>query len=519
MLNWFRKSPKPETYSEQGVPEFRQFAHRGTAGISVNERTALNFSAVWACVRLISETEATLPFPVYQRLESGGKQRDRSHPVHQLLNGTPDGIISSLQWREAMVAHVLTHGNAYSEIEFAVDGTPIGLHLLPPNMVTPERTKSGDVIYKLDGSPVKVPAQNIVHIAGLGFDGLVGYSPIKMGARAIGLGLATEAFGSAWFENGAKGAGVLSSPKTLTPEARKNIKQSLSDIHGGPENYGGWMFFEEGITATTLGIPPEESQFLQTRTMQIQEICRLYRVDPALIGELSRSTFSNVEQQSLNFVVHCIRPWCVRIEAEINRKLFADSDEYFAEHLIDGLTRGDTATRYSAYNIGRLGGWLCIDEIREMENLNPLPDGQGKVYLTPLNMAPASTVSQPEASPVTQPTPEAVQASWDCVQDNVDRMLRRESEGIKSALKRDNPAQAVREFWESHQIICERALQPSLKAYASLVTSDLGECMAILGLPQRMVASGLAQTLDAIERKQQIEAVFATRQTTDWRKT
>ena len=538
MLNWFKSILRFNNQPQQSVDtQLRQTSQIGSrqAGVKVDPQSALTLTPVYAAVRVISETLSTLPLPVYQSLPDGGKQRERSHPLSDILNLSPDGTISAVSWREAAMGHVLTHGNSYSEIEFSRSGDVIGLHLIDPKKVRPERKSDGRLVYNVTGSAVPIPSENCLHWAGLGYDGIQGYSPVKMAARAIGLGLATEAFGSAWFGNGSRGAGVITHPGTLSPEAAQQLRDSIADVHGGPDNFGKWMIFEEGMTITPTSIPPEDAQFLQTRQFQISEIARMYRVPPHMIGDLSHATFSNIEQQSIDFVTNSIRPWCVRLEAEINRKLFSEADRdqgYFAEFLVDGLLRGDTAARYSAYAIGRQWGWLCVDDIREMENMNPLPDGMGKIYLSPLNMAntadlieddaadespdsteaagevPAVAPSEATDSTAVAPAPEAVEASLACLQDNLERMIRRESEAVRNAAQKPQDfLRLLDHFYSGHRTICQRAINPSLTAFNTLtgrqialnrLCDDLGTGQAeLLELSGNVSGDQLPAAIDA----------------------
>ncbi len=521
MFNIFKLFSRktPETYNTPLDQQIRGegFNQRSAhSGVVVNERTALNLNGVWACVRAISETMASLPFPVYRRLNSGGKERFREHPAFRLLNISPDGEMPAMQWREAGLGHLLTWGNWYNEIETTVGGDLLGIHLLPPNKVTPQRTKAGALQYKLDGSYVPIPAKNMLHVAGLGFDGICGYSPVKIGREAIGLGMATERFGATWFGNGSRGQGVITHPAALSNDAKKNLRDSLEDVHGGPDNAHKWMIFEEGMTAQQIGVPPEDAQFLGTRLFQLQEICRLYRISPALVGDLSRSTFSNQEQESINFVVHTLRPWCCRIENEFNRKLFLldEQDEFFVEHLMDGLLRGDQATRNAAYAIGRQWGWYNADDVNEMENRNPLPDGQGQIYMIPAGYVNAATLlksdePKPAETPVeSQNDPEendqnaeivstdkseAIAASLACVQDNLDRMLRREVEAIRNAAKRPKEfLNLLDAFYSTHQPIIRRALGPSLTAFAAVTRSVLD----LNGIESRLMEDGRNEVLE-----------------------
>jgi len=372
------------------------------AGVAVDEKSALSQSAVYAAIRIIAETLATLPLPVYER-KLRGRQRRTDVEAHRILNQTPDMYLGSVQWREAILGHAVSWGNGYSELEVTKGGEPLNAHLIPPDKVEPERDKAtGALQYKVEGSHVRVPADRMIHVAGLGYDGCVGYSPIKLHREAIGLAKATEVFGSAWFGNGSRAAGVITHPGTLTADAKKNIADSLEQNHGGPENFGRWFIFGEGVSIESIGIPPEDAQFLQTRQFQIAEIARIFRINPLFLQDLEHATFSNMEQAAIDLVVHTLRPWAVRFEAELNRKLFGLQSDFYCEHLIDGLLRGDTATRYAAYAIGRNWGWLSADDICELENRDPLPDGQGSIYLVPVNMVNAKTYVMPEVEEKTE---------------------------------------------------------------------------------------------------------------------
>lgn len=501
MANWFTNLfRRTEKYSDV-TSQLRSAMHKAVSSVEVNENTALNLVAVWAAIRVLSEDVASLPFPVYRRLNEGGKEIDRSHPLHYLLNVSPDGEITGLQFREYMMKCLNSYGNSYSEIERSKGKELLGLHRLDPSTVTPQRNKKGKIEYKVEGSTVPVPFERMLHIPGLG-DGLVGLSPIKQAKQAISSGLMMDQFGAAWFANGSKGGMIITHPGELGPSAKRNILDSLDEMHGGPTNFGKNMIFEEGMTASPTSIPPEDAQFLATRTFNIQEICRLFRIPCTLLQENSRSTFSNSEQEALNYEKFGIRPWLERIEAQINFKLFNRQEQeiYFAEHVVDGLLRADVKTRYDVYNIAKNGGWLNADEIRELENRNPLPAGQGKIYTVPLNMADAAKVAEESPSQETdsEPTPEeqppeevknddykscneipeypraaphnAILASRAAFVDSLDRMHRREAQAIERASK--NPRQfldGIDDFYSKHAGIMARAIKPTLDAYMALL--------------------------------------------------
>ena len=238
---------------------------------------------------------------------------------------------------------------------------------------------------------------DILHVKGMSLNGVEGVSPITYAREAIGLGLAAEDFGSRFFANDARPGIVLEHPGALSDQAYKKLKKSWADKHGGLANKHKVAILEEGMKIHEIGIPPEDAQFLETRKFQVNEIARIFRIPPHMIGDLERSTFSNIEQQSLEFVIHTVRPWLVRWEQALNISLLPGEyrQKYFIEFLVDGLLRGDIKSRYEAYSIGRQNGWLSADDIRELENMNPLPDDMGKIYLIPLNMIPINTPNIP----------------------------------------------------------------------------------------------------------------------------
>ncbi|GCD83677.1 portal protein [Parageobacillus thermoglucosidasius] len=369
------------------------------SGKIVNELTAMQATAVYACVRVLSETVASLPLHLYRRMNPRGKEKAVQHQLYALLHDQPNPEMTSFTWREAAMAHLLLWGNHYSYIEWGADGYPKALWPIRPDRCNPERDpKTKQIVYRAtteDGIQVIFQASEIFHIPGLGFDGLKGLSPIGMMKEAIGLALATEDFGAGFFGNGTHVGGVLETDNALSDKAYERLKKDIESDRGLPFAHK-MRILEEGLKYKQTAIPPEHAQFLETRKYQTEEIARIFRVPPHLIGSLDRATFNNIEHQSLEFVVHTVRPWLVRWEQSIKWKLLTPNErkKYFAEFLVDGLLRGDTESRYKAYAIGRQWGWLSADDVRELENMNPLPDGQGQTYLVPLNMIPAEMAGE-----------------------------------------------------------------------------------------------------------------------------
>jgi HK97 family phage portal protein len=371
-----------------------------TAGVVVDETTALRATAVWACVRVISEDVATLPLFMYERLDRG-KRRAPEHPLQPLLHDQPNPEMTALQFRETLTAHLLTWGNAYAYIVRDGKGVPRELWPLLPDRTRLQRDpRTRALFYEIHDTPdVKADprwvafSENVLHIAGLGFDGLKGYSPIAMFRQAIGLGMAAEEFGARFFGQGTH-MGVTfehPGPGPLSETAYTRLKTELTEKYGGLGRSHLVMILEEGMKANKLGIPPDEAQFVETRKLQVTEIARIFRVPPHKIMDLERATFSNIEEQGLDYTVSTLRPWLARWEQAIRVKLLTSEERrrFFAEHVVEGLLRGNTQGRYSAYATGRQWGWLSINDIRELENLNPI-DG-GDAYLEPLNMKPAGS--------------------------------------------------------------------------------------------------------------------------------
>jgi HK97 family phage portal protein len=373
---------------------------KAASGVTVNENTALKSTAVFACVRILAETVASLPLPVYRRLPGGGKERATDHYLYPLLHDQPNPEMTSFEFRETLMGHLALWGNAYAEIQRNGAGEVVALWPLRPDRMRVSRDDQG-LQYKYtlpDGTTAVLRQRNIMHIRGLSGDGLVGYSPIRMAREAIGLALATEEFGARFFGQGSRPSGVLEHPGKLSKEAKENLRESWERMHSGLSGAHRIAILEEGMKWTQIGIPPEDAQFLETRKFQVTEIARIFRIPPHMLADLERATFSNIEHQSIEFVVHTIRPWLVRWEQAFKRDLFLPGEReiYFAEFLVDGLLRGDIESRYRAYATARQWGWMSANDVRELENMNPIPGGD--VYLIPLNMVPAGSAGEAQRS-------------------------------------------------------------------------------------------------------------------------
>lgn len=356
-----------------------------SSGKVVNERTAMTYSAVYAAVRVLAESIAGLPLHTYKSTENGGKEFAQEHPLYYLLHDEPNPEMTSFTFRETLMTHILLWGNAYAQIIRDGRGQVLGLYPLLPERMNVDRDMDGQLYYeyqttqesKYKGQRVILLPHEVLHIPGLGFDGLVGYSPIAMAKNAIGAGIAAEEFSSTFFKNGAAPSGVLEHPGTLKDPSR--VRDTWQSQFGGSSNVGKVAVLEEGMKYAPISISPEASQLLQTREFQIEEIARIYRIPLHLLGDLNHSTFSNIEHQSLEFCKYTLEPWVVRWEQSLRKALFTDEEKkkYFIRFNMEGLMRGDYATRVSAYATARQNGWLSVNDIRRLEDLNPIPADQG----------------------------------------------------------------------------------------------------------------------------------------------
>ncbi len=359
-----------------------------TSGKTVNERTAMQTTAVYACVRILSETMASLPLHTYKYTQDG-KEKAINHQLYYLLHDEPNPEMTSFVFRETLMSHLLLWGNAYSQIIRDGRGQVISLYPLLADRMRVDRTSNGEIYYEYysDKGLAILRKEDVLHIPGLGFDGLIGYSPIAMAKNAIGMAIATEEYGATFFANGANPGGVLEHPGVVKDP--KKIRESWNAVYQGSSNAHRIAVLEEGMKFQSIGIPPEQAQFLETRKFQINEIARIFRIPPHMIGDLEKSSFSNIEQQSLEFVKYTLDPWVIRWEQSMQKALLTQSDkgQYFIKYNVDGLLRGDYASRMSGYAVGRQNGWLSSNDIRELENLNRIPEELGgDLYLINGNM-------------------------------------------------------------------------------------------------------------------------------------
>ena len=396
------------------------------AGMAVSPETAMRLSAVYSCVRVVSETIASLPLIIYRRLPNGGKERATDHPLYRVLHDSPNPWQTSMEFIEMMQAHLELRGNAFARIIPGRRGAIDQLIPLHPDLVQVFRLPNGRLRYQVrsrfDAEVDNYAQDEIFHLRGLSSDGLVGLSPVAVQRETIGTALGMQDYAGRFFKNGSRPSGVLEHPgKFRDDAAREKFGKSWQAAQTG-ENQHKVAVLEEGLKYTAIGVSNKDSQFLEAVQASREEIAGMHRVPPHKIGILTRSTNNNIEHQGIEFVTDCMRPRAVRWERRINVDLIdpleLDGEEYFAEFLVDGLLRGDLKSRYDAYAIGRNWSWLCPNDVCRFENLNPIPPEKGgDDYLRPLNMTPAGTLATaapaagaaapPADSPADQPAPDA----------------------------------------------------------------------------------------------------------------
>ena len=393
----FRTRGAPQNRTSGSSYSF--FMGSAASGKHVNERTSMQMTAVYSCVRILSEAVASLPLNVYRYTDSGGKEKAIDHTLYRLLHDEPNPEMSSFIFRETLMTHLLLWGNAYAQIIRNGKGEVVALYPLMPDRMSVDRDKNGRLYYKytksnddaptMENGSVYLDPSDVLHVPGLGFDGLVGYSPIAMAKNAIGLAIAAEEYGSKFYANGAAPSGVLEHPGTLKDPER--VRNSWNSTFGGSSNSHKVAVLEEGMKYTPISISPNEAQFLETRKFQINEIARIFRVPPHMVGDLEKSSFSNIEQQSLEFVKYTLDPWVIRWEQALYRSLLTEEEkkELFFKFNVEGLLRGDYASRMNGYATARQNGWMSANDIRELEDLDRIPEELGgDLYLVNGNMLP-----------------------------------------------------------------------------------------------------------------------------------
>lgn len=399
----------PEERAIQG--EETWWAPVSGAGIAVTQKTALGLSAYLAGITVLSTDLAALPLKVYRRT-SKGREEQPKHPVHELMCRTPDGERTPIAWRRSWIAHALEIGSGYAEIERTGRGAPSGLHLLNPEGTYAQRVE-GRLGYRLSNGRW-LPATNVLHIAGLGWDGLTGYNPLHLQSETLGLGLAAQSFASDHFANGSEPGGALEIPHKLKDQAAVNrLRDGWENRHGGPGRRHRVAVLEEGAKFNPISTDPEKSQLVETRKFQVLEAIRALRVPPNKVGDYSQSHLANLEAANLDYLMTALLGWLETMEQELNLKLFTRQewlDGYYVEHNVDALLRGDIKTRFAAYAQAVGGGWMSRNEVRARENMNPISSQDGgdlyTVQSQNIPLGQSGNGAEPAPADAPKPTPE-----------------------------------------------------------------------------------------------------------------
>lgn len=416
MASWLARAMGTTSTKAAGVPSISEdgsfwvapwfswlgFGTRTRAGTTISEDTALAIPTVYACVRVLAESIASLPLIVYKRLPSGGKERAPEHHLYDVLHDSPNSEMTSFAWIETFVTHLTTWGNAYNEVLTDRTGKTSIWPVHPAQMEI--KWEGGRKHYDLltaGGDKRRLKTETILHIPGLSTTGIRGISPIQQHREALGEVIATREFSQSFYRNSARPAVVMEHPKTLSLPAIERLATQMDQLRGSG-NAGKTIVAEEGMKLHEVGIPPEDAQYIETRRFQREDICAIYRMPPHMVGILDHATFSNIEHQSIDFVVHTLRPWLVRIERALKMYFFADDQEHFAEFLVDGLLRGDAVTRAQALDIQRKAGVITKHEWQAIENRNPT--GEDDIWVPDANYH--AIPIDADGFPIEEPEPE-----------------------------------------------------------------------------------------------------------------
>jgi HK97 family phage portal protein len=368
---------------------------RSAAGVNITPESALTLTAALACINVIATDFSYPPCKVYRRRPGGGRDEVRDTAIWERLNVSPDGETTPMRSRQALMGHTLGHGNGYYEIETNGGGEIVGLHLLDPRTRPERRPQDNRLFYRLPNNKTLPPAR-VFHLAGLGFDGLCGYSPVKLASDALALGKAAELFGAGFYGNNSQPGGLIKTTAAVKPEALARFRAGWEGMHRGAGNNSRIAFLEQGWDFVPTTISPEDAQFLEGRKFQVLEVARIYRVPPHKIGDYSQSHLANIEASNLDYVITVLTPWCEAFEQEANLKLLTADERkagFYIEHQLTALLRGDMRSRAEFYTKLRDLGALSPNEVRDSENLNPIEGGD--LYLVPMNMVSLEHAGEP----------------------------------------------------------------------------------------------------------------------------
>lgn len=466
-------------------------AKRTASGVLVTPTTALEATPLFAAVRNICEDLASLPLIVYERLTDNKRERARSHPLYELLHDQPNDEMDSMQFVETMQAHAMLRPSAYAEIvRSTLNGAVVELWPLHPDRVHPFR-REGERFYRVDlpegersadGLPWDVlAADQVFRLRGLSLDGWDGLSTVRVAQESIGLTMALEHYGAELFGNDATPGGFFQHPGQLGEEALRHLRESIEKRHQGLGRKHRIEILEEGMKFAQAGLRNDHAQFLESRKFQVEEQARIARIPLHMVGALDRATFSNIEHQGIEYVVHTIRPRAVRFERAVGIQLLtrAERQRFYARFLLDALMRGDQKSRYEAYAIGRTWGWLSANDVRRLEEMDDIEGGD--VYLEQENMRPAGKW-QPKTGPTNNQVARAFERLFVA---GVERCVRKEAVALERAAKKPLAEFEpwARSFFADQEADVREALEPVVDGLARLTHAapeDVSDYVALL---------------------------------------
>jgi HK97 family phage portal protein len=438
-----------------------------SSGAYVNAETALSSSTVWACTRLIAECIAMMPTLVYRRRSDGGKERAAGHPLYYLLHDSPNELQTAFAWKRTLMTHALLYGGGYSRINAGARGAVDSLPMIHPDNIRTETLPGGGIRYQVrgeDGIEEPVPSEDIFHLPGLSLDGVNGLSLVRYARESIGLALSAEDYSARFYSQSAAPSGILKTAGKLGPESAERQKQRWQDAHSGATNWHKTAVLEEGLEWQQIGVNNVDAELIAQLDWSAADIARFFNVPLHMVQLMTKTTSwgSGIEEMGIEFVVFTLLPWIRNWEQLISKKLILAPQSYFAEFLVDALMRGKLGDRYSAYSIGRNGGWLSVNEIRGLENLNPIPDGDR--YLEPLNMQEAGQRDAAEPQPQPEPPDDASAHYRLLLHEAAARVVRKEIAAMTKAAQRcgDNLGawmEEVNRFYAGHAAFVVHTLQ------------------------------------------------------------
>ena len=391
------------------------------SGETVDETTCLTYSAVWNAIVLIAGTIGSLPLHLMQQ-QGKTKQIAGDDKLYYVMHDQWNPFMTAMAGRECSMAHILTWGNSYAEIVRDGSGNVIRLWPIPPNRVLRYEVRdNGRLWYEInlpDGN-VWMPRERILHIPGLGFDGFVGYSPIAMARKSIGLGMAMETFGSRFFSTGMNPSAVITHPNSFKDV--KAVREAMSEVYSGLGNTHRLLLLEEAMNFQQIGIKPEESQFLESRNFQIPEIARWFNLPPHKLKDLTRSSFNNIESEQISFVTDSILPWLIRLEQNYHMQLLTQSqrerEKLYFKHVVEGLLRANAKDRADFYKVMIGSTVMTPNEVRALEDMNPSDNPLADELFVMVNMVPLSKLEEyikntkTEGNENATPEPKSVQTA------------------------------------------------------------------------------------------------------------